>query len=116
MDVKIFLFVGYFILILVFYSDSSVSCICIMIVFLLLSMQWRYVLHLPESNKKGVTCITGILLSENEAMFASTSSDGVVNVWEMIFPPTPGGSHILQMFMIDCFSFIYYMEIEVCYL
>ncbi|XP_059457637.1 elongator complex protein 2 isoform X1 [Corylus avellana] len=53
--------------------------------------QWRHVLQIPQSHKKGVTCITGIMVSQNEAIFASTSSDGAVYVWELLFPSTPGG-------------------------
>lgn len=48
-------------------------------------------LQVPKSHKKGVTCITGILVSQTEAIFASTSSDGAVCVWEMLFPSTSGG-------------------------
>ncbi|KAJ4833598.1 Elongator subunit elp2 [Turnera subulata] len=53
--------------------------------------KWRQVLQLPQSHKKGVTCITAILVSETDAIFASTSSDGVVCVWELILPPASGG-------------------------
>ncbi|KAK1553454.1 hypothetical protein Q3G72_035458 [Acer saccharum] len=59
--------------------------------FSIADKKWRHVLQLPQSHKKGVTCITGIMVSQTDAIFASTSSDGVVNVWEMIFPSTPGG-------------------------
>ncbi|KAB1205610.1 Elongator complex protein 2 [Morella rubra] len=52
--------------------------------------KWRNVLQVPKSHKKGVTCITGILVSQTEAIFASTSSDGAVCVWEMLFPSTSG--------------------------
>lgn len=48
-------------------------------------------LQLPQSHKKGVTCITGIMISETEAIFASTSSDGAVYVWELILPCSSGG-------------------------
>ncbi|CAH8337648.1 unnamed protein product [Eruca vesicaria subsp. sativa] len=47
---------------------------------------WRHVLQLPKSYKKGVTCITAFMVSETDAMFASASSDGVVNVWDVAFP------------------------------
>jgi elongator complex protein 2 len=49
------------------------------------------VLQVPQSHKKGVTCITGIMVSQTEAIFASTSSDGTVYVWELLFPSTTGG-------------------------
>lgn len=54
-------------------------------------LQWRHVLQVPESHKKGVSCITGIMVSESEAIFASTSSDGTVSVWEVAFPANSGG-------------------------
>lgn len=53
--------------------------------------KWRYVLQVPELHKKGVTCISGIMVSETEAVFASTSSDGTVHLWEVVFPSTGGG-------------------------
>lgn len=48
-------------------------------------------LQLPQLHKKGVTCISGIMVSQTEAMFASTSSDGTVCVWELVFPMTGSG-------------------------
>ncbi|KAG2709427.1 hypothetical protein I3760_05G238900 [Carya illinoinensis] len=57
----------------------------------LLDRKWRYVLQVPQSHKKGVTCITGIMVSETEAIFASTSSDCTIHVWEVLFPSTTGG-------------------------
>lgn len=54
-------------------------------------------LQLPRSHKKGVTCISGILLSETDAMFASTSSDGIVNVWDVSFPSQPDGECCLHL-------------------
>lgn len=48
--------------------------------------------QVPQSHKKGVTCINGIIVSQTEAMFASTSSDGTVCVWELVFPLTSGGT------------------------
>ncbi|GLT69201.1 hypothetical protein SLA2020_413700 [Shorea laevis] len=57
----------------------------------LLDRKWRHVLQVPQSHKKGVTCITGIMVSQTEAIFASTSSDGTVYVWELLFPSTTGG-------------------------
>ncbi|CAF2054624.1 BnaCnng34390D [Brassica napus] len=53
------------------------------------SNNWRHVLQLPRSHKKGVTCITAFMCSETDAMFASGSSDGVVNVWDVSFPSQP---------------------------
>lgn len=48
--------------------------------------KWRHVLELPHLHTKGVTCINGIMISHNEAVFASTSSDCTTNVWELVFP------------------------------
>lgn len=48
-------------------------------------------LQAPQSHKKGVTCITGIMLTETEAIVASTSSDGTVHVWEVLFPSITRG-------------------------
>ncbi|GMY18455.1 elongator complex protein 2 isoform X2 [Fagus crenata] len=59
--------------------------------FSILEGKWRYVLQAPQSHKKGVTCITGIMLTETEAIVASTSSDGTVHVWEVLFPSITGG-------------------------
>ncbi|KNA10485.1 hypothetical protein SOVF_143980 [Spinacia oleracea] len=53
--------------------------------------KWRQVLTVPQPHKKGVTCISGIMFSATEAIFASTSSDGTVNIWEIILPVTVGG-------------------------
>lgn len=53
--------------------------------------KWRHVLQVPESHKKGVTCISAIMVSETEAIFASTSSDGTTYIWEVAFPSTSGG-------------------------
>ncbi|KAL6188026.1 hypothetical protein ACLB2K_039420 [Fragaria x ananassa] len=59
--------------------------------YTVLEGKWRYVLQIPELHKKGVTCISGILVSDTEAVFASTSSDGTVYIWEVVFPTTGGG-------------------------
>ncbi|CAI9785400.1 unnamed protein product [Fraxinus pennsylvanica] len=58
--------------------------------FSLADKKWRHVLQVVE-HKKGVTCITAIMVSDTDALFASTSSDGVVNVWEVILPSISGG-------------------------
>ncbi|KAM7274907.1 hypothetical protein ACFE04_016773 [Oxalis oulophora] len=59
--------------------------------FSVVDNKWRLVLNLPQSHKKGVTCINGIMISQTEAMFASTSSDGTVSLWNVVFPSTVGG-------------------------
>lgn len=48
-------------------------------------------LQVPETHKKGVTCISAIMVSHTDAIFASSSSDGVVSVWEVILPSSSGG-------------------------
>lgn len=48
-------------------------------------------LQVPEKHKKGVTCISAIVMSQTDALFASSSSDGVVSIWEIIFPSSAGG-------------------------
>lgn len=53
--------------------------------------KWRNVQQVPQLHKKGVTCITGIMVSQTEAVFASTSSDSTVHLWEVVFPSTSGG-------------------------
>lgn len=59
--------------------------------FSILEKKWRHALQVPQPHKKGVTCITGIMMSQKNAVFASTSSDGSVNVWELVFPCSGGG-------------------------
>ncbi|KAG0524708.1 hypothetical protein BDA96_07G234800 [Sorghum bicolor] len=54
--------------------------------------EWSHVLQLPGMHKKGITCLAGRMVSDTVAIFASTSSDGIVVIWEMeIEPTTPGG-------------------------
>ena len=61
-------------------------------------------LQLPQSHKKGVTCITGIMVSETDAIFASTSSDGTVYVWELVLP-SAGGKQVkfFRLFHFHCY-------------
>lgn len=65
---------------------------------------------MPQTHKKGVTCITAIMVSQQEAVFASASSDGTVNVWEVVLPSTRGGEDI---FIASQSSFSHYMMIKV---
>lgn len=55
------------------------------------SLQWSHVLQLPGMHKKGITCLAGRMVSDIIAIFASTSSDGIVVIWEMVIEPTPSG-------------------------
>ncbi|OMO64059.1 hypothetical protein COLO4_32127 [Corchorus olitorius] len=48
--------------------------------------KWKHVLQLPQSHKKGITCITGFMFSQSDAIFATSSSDGTVCVWDIVFP------------------------------
>ncbi|CAA0839824.1 Elongator complex protein 2 [Striga hermonthica] len=59
--------------------------------FSLSAKKWRNVLQVPDKHKKGVTCISAIMLSQTDALFASSSSDGIVSLWELILPSTSGG-------------------------
>ncbi|CAM9004120.1 unnamed protein product [Rhodiola kirilowii] len=61
-----------------------------------LDRKWRHIMQVPESHKKGVTCISSFMISKDEAIFASTSSDGKVNIWEARFPSSFGGDCILS--------------------
>ncbi|KAK1269256.1 Elongator complex protein 2 [Acorus gramineus] len=45
--------------------------------------KWRQVLQVPQPHKKGVTCIVGIMVSEAVSIFASSSSDSTVHIWEL---------------------------------
>lgn len=81
-------------------SFASVS-VCIIsgrkYVFCLVLQQWRNILQLSLSHKKGVTCITAYMVSETDAMFASASSDGRVNVWDVTFPSQSSGKLSFSM-------------------
>lgn len=48
-------------------------------------------MQVPQKHGKGVTCITAIVMSQTDAIFASSSSDGIVNVWQITFPISAGG-------------------------
>uniref|UniRef100_A0A6V7QWZ0 Elongator complex protein 2 n=1 Tax=Ananas comosus var. bracteatus TaxID=296719 RepID=A0A6V7QWZ0_ANACO len=53
--------------------------------------EWSHMLQVPEMHKRGVTCLTGMMISDVAAIFASTSSDGVVLIWKTVFSSTVGG-------------------------
>ncbi|CAD6249983.1 unnamed protein product [Miscanthus lutarioriparius] len=46
-------------------------------------------LQLPGMHKKRITCLAGRVVSDTIAIFASTSSHGIVVIWEMAIEPTP---------------------------
>ncbi|KAM0829279.1 hypothetical protein ACQ4PT_066974 [Festuca glaucescens] len=50
--------------------------------------EWSHALELPAMHKKGVTCLAGRMVSDTVSIFASTSSDGTVVIWEMAVEPT----------------------------
>ncbi|KAF5188631.1 Elongator complex protein, partial [Thalictrum thalictroides] len=64
--------------------------------------KWRNVLQVPKTHKKGVTCISGTVVSQTASIFASTSSDSTVNVWELLLPSTIGGD--CKLSCLDSFS------------
>ncbi|EOY00048.1 Elongator protein 2 isoform 1 [Theobroma cacao] len=53
--------------------------------------KWRHVLQLPRSHKKGITCINGFMVSPSDAIFATSSSDGTVCIWDAVFPFSSSG-------------------------
>lgn len=59
--------------------------------------------QVPQSHKKGVTCINGIMISQTEAMFASTSSDGTVCIWELVYPLTSSGKPYFSNDNVHCY-------------
>jgi hypothetical protein len=67
------------------------------------SLQWSHVLQLPGMHKKGITCLAGRMVSDTVAIFASTSSDSIVVIWEMVIEPTPGGKMALLLDCDSCF-------------
>ncbi|KAF6137362.1 hypothetical protein GIB67_036399 [Kingdonia uniflora] len=71
--------------------SGDVDGIIILWEFTLKDGKWRRVLQVPQQHKKGVTCISGIMVSQTAAIFASTSSDCTVHVWEMLLPSTGEG-------------------------
>lgn len=58
-------------------------------------LQWSHVLQLPGMHKKGITCLAGRMVSDTVAIFASTSSDGIVVIWELVIEPTTAGKSLL---------------------
>ncbi|XP_074574276.1 elongator complex protein 2 [Curcuma longa] len=53
--------------------------------------EWRSVLQVSERHKKGITCLSGLMISPTKAMFVSTSSDALICTWELIFPSSMSG-------------------------
>eukprot|EP00252_Welwitschia_mirabilis_P027284 TRINITY_DN9322_c0_g3_i1.p1 TRINITY_DN9322_c0_g3~~TRINITY_DN9322_c0_g3_i1.p1 ORF type:complete len:854 (-),score=210.17 TRINITY_DN9322_c0_g3_i1:1-2562(-) len=59
--------------------------------------KWRQALQVPEKHQKAVTCITSYMRRPSNALFASTSSDGTVCIWEVCFPAQTGGGLELSL-------------------
>lgn len=59
-------------------------------------IQWRSVLQVSEMHKKGITCLSGLMISPTKAMFVSTSSDALICTWELIFPSSMSGKATLK--------------------
>ncbi|KAJ1702432.1 hypothetical protein LUZ63_002211 [Rhynchospora breviuscula] len=53
---------------------------------------WRPALQFPGMHKKGVTCLTSVMISATVAICASTSSDGIVHIWKITFPSMDNGN------------------------
>lgn len=80
-----------------FLLSGSADGVIIIWAYLLSLRKWRQVLQVPKSHEKGVTCIAGLMLSNVEALFASTSSDSTVHIWEAGFPSQTGGDFKLTL-------------------
>ncbi|KAL6514784.1 hypothetical protein OROGR_020363 [Orobanche gracilis] len=65
--------------------------------FSLADRKWRNVVQIREKHKKGVTCITTIVMSQTSATFASSSPDGVVSVWKINFPTSAEVSYVIDI-------------------
>ncbi|PKA47190.1 Elongator complex protein 2 [Apostasia shenzhenica] len=64
--------------------------------------KWRRVLEVPQMHKKGVTCLASMMFSENIGIFASTSSDNTIVVWETIL--SSGSIGDCEISSVDSFS------------
>ncbi|XP_031477273.1 elongator complex protein 2 [Nymphaea colorata] len=73
-----------------FLLSGGADGVILMWAVFLKEMQWMYVMQVPKSHGKGVTCITGLLVSEGASLFASTGSDGIVFLWKMDLPSSYG--------------------------
>lgn len=48
--------------------------------------KWRKCMQIPNPHEKAVSCIAGVMLSSQEAVFASSSSDCTVHIWNALLP------------------------------
>ena len=48
-------------------------------------------MQLPNSHDKAVSSISGVMLSSHEAVFATSSSDCTVHLWNIILPSEAEG-------------------------
>lgn len=83
-----------------FLLSGSADGVIIIWAYLLSHKKWRQVSQVPKSHEKGVTCIAGLMLNQLEALFASTSSDGTVHIWEVGFPSQNGGDFKLSLLQV----------------
>lgn len=83
-----------------FLLSGSADGVIIIWACLLSHKKWRQVLQVPKSHEKGITCIAGLIISPLEALFASTSSDGTVHIWEVGFPSQNGGDFKLSLLQV----------------
>jgi elongator complex protein 2 len=47
-------------------------------------------LQAPKSHEKGVTYFVGAMLNNLDGLSASSSSDGIIYIWEVVFPSQSG--------------------------
>ncbi|GLJ29453.1 hypothetical protein SUGI_0580580 [Cryptomeria japonica] len=80
-----------------FLLSGSADGVIIIWAYLPSQSKCRQVSQVPKSHEKGVTCISGAMLNNLEGLFASSSSDGTVCVWEVGFPSQSGGDCNLSM-------------------
>ncbi|XP_066378607.1 uncharacterized protein [Miscanthus floridulus] len=67
-------------------------------------------LQLPGMHKKGITCLARRVVSDTIAIFASTSSHGIVVIWEMAIEPTPSDGYSESWKLISAHSFLLLSE------
>jgi elongator complex protein 2 len=60
-----------------------------------LKNKWRSALQVSAAHEKAVTCIAVYPLSASSALFASTSSDGTVHLWQVSLSTEAGGMSTL---------------------
>ena len=69
---------------------ASLSCPNSIILQLIL-VQWRVAKEVAGAHEKAITCIAGHRLTPYSTLFASTSSDGTVRIWQASLTKEAGG-------------------------